>query len=107
MMSNVAWAVLIGLVAAGCDLFPAPVNCGEVPEADCQRAVDAALPLLTEDLDALVVSGTDSYFVVLGCHTGESAEVVDVLIDERGSADAQVRQHGPDIRHLCDARPSG
>jgi hypothetical protein len=107
MVSNVAWAILIGLFVAGCDLVPAPVNCGEVPEADCQRAVDAALPLFTEDPDAVVVLGTDSYFVVLGCLAGESPDVIDVLIDELGSADAQVRQHGPDIRHLCDAGPSG
>ena len=104
-MSNVAWAVLIGLVAAGCDVLPAPVNCGEVPEADCQRAVDAALPLFTEDLDAVVVLGSDSHVVVLGCRLGV-ASVVDVLIGERGGSDAKVRQHSPDMGHLCPADPS-
>jgi hypothetical protein len=100
MVGRMVQSVLIAACMAGCSTLPPPVDCGDLTVAECESALKAALPLLSPPPDNLVVAGSARAFVVLGCYAGNAA-VVDVLIGNDTDIDARVREHGPNISHLC------
>ena len=104
MRLSVARTLLIGIGLAGCLRASPAIECFDVRSADCELAANAALPQLPEPPDRLVVTGMGTAFVVVGCYT-EGVAVVDVRVAENGGTDARVREHGPDMRHLCDNDP--
>jgi hypothetical protein len=105
MLGRLLRSALIVAFAAGCSTPPPPVGCTNVPLAECEAAVKAVLPLLSPSPDRIVVGGSAPGFVVVGC-SGRNARVADVLITDDADIDAGMREHGPDISHLCSPNVS-
>ena len=104
MIRGMLRSVLVAVFAAGCSTLPPSVDCTDVPLTECEAAVKAALPLLSASPDRLVVAGSAPAFVVVVCDDA-SAVVVDVLDTKDSDIDARLREHGPNISHLCTPNP--
>lgn len=106
MRLTAARAALLAISLAGCLPASPAIECFDVRSAECELAVDAALPRFSQPPSRLVVAGTRPAFMVVGCSTEDAVvAVVDVVIAENGGTDARVRGHGPNLSHLCDNDP--
>jgi hypothetical protein len=98
-------AIFLVLGSAAC--APAPyVECNGAPR--CREVVDAAVALLAEAPDRVVVApgrGIGLHLVVHACFSDGGYQLVDVFGDGTGALEAGLRLHpshaGPDAEPLC------
>jgi hypothetical protein len=100
MRATVARAVLVAIALAGCTPAIPYADCGDAPAEECGLVVNTALDLIEDQLEHLVVLGARPWFVVVAC-LPVGTTVIDAHIDEDSAVDATVREHSPDISHVC------
>jgi len=100
MRTEISRSALMAIALAGCTPTLPFADCGDATADDCALVVNAALGVLANQPDRLIVAGSGPNFVVIAC-SPDGAAPVDVLIDEDSAVDAVVRERGPNLVHLC------